>query len=99
MAGTTVAAVRSPWFQHHARLVLAVVAFLGLLMGVYSIRMHLQSDPLVDVRAYWEAGARLNAGQPLYEPGEDTNAARFYRYPPLLAIVFRPLALLPLEVA
>ena len=52
MAGPTVAAVRSPWFQHHARLVLAVVAFLGLLMGVYSIRMHLQSDPLVDVHAY-----------------------------------------------
>ena len=56
-------------------------------------------DPLADVRAYYDAGARLNAGLPLYEQPATTNDADFYRYPPLLAILFRPLALLPYEVA
>jgi hypothetical protein len=61
--------------------------------------LHLTTDPLADVHAYYVAAARLNAGLPLYPPGADTNAADFYRYPPLLAILFRPLALLPFEVA
>ena len=52
------------------------------------------------VRAYFDAGARLNAGQPLYPADADVNASTFYRYPPLLAIAFRPLAaLLPFEAA
>src|SRR6266852_4907319 len=56
-------------------------------------------DPLTDVHAYYDAGARLNAGQPLYEQAVGTDVASFYRYPPLLAIAFRPLALLPFPVA
>jgi hypothetical protein len=35
----------------------------------------------------------------LYAGQVDTNASEFYRYPPLLAIAFRPLALLPFTVA
>ena len=42
---------------------------------------------------------RLNAGQPLYAQPAGVDEAAFYRYPPLLAIVFRPLALLPFEAA
>jgi hypothetical protein len=61
--------------------------------------LHLAFDPLSDVRAYYDAGARLNAGLPLYPADADPNAAEFYRYPPLLAIFFRPLALLPYETA
>ncbi len=53
---------------------------------------------MADVRAYYDAGARLNAGRPLYPPDANPDVAQFYRYPPLLAIVFRPLALLPYEV-
>jgi hypothetical protein len=61
--------------------------------------LHLRLDPLGDVRAYYDAGARLNSGLPLYEQPSTTNDAAFYRYPPLLAIIFRPLAQLPFEWA
>ena len=74
---------------------LVVLAGLGLLLGVWLGIIHLTTDPLADVRAYYDAGARLNAGQPLYVPVADTNVPGSYHYPPLLAIVFRPLALLP----
>jgi hypothetical protein len=35
----------------------------------------------------------------LYEQPATTTEAAYYRYPPLLAVAFRPLALLPFEVA
>ena len=82
-----------------AAALLAAAAILGLLVGVESLLLHLRSDQLVDVQAYYQAGQRLNAGQPLYPPGADVDAPEFYRYPPLLAILFRPLALLPFPVA
>jgi hypothetical protein len=81
------------------RMVLFVSAVVGILLGVGAAIIHLTLDPLGDVRAYYDAGARLNAGQPLYVQVADTNDAGFYRYPPLLAIMFRPLALLPFHVA
>ena len=79
--------------------VLVAAAWLGALIGFDTLRVHLQLDPLADVHAYYDAGARLNAGLPLYEQPVGTNDASFYRYPPLLAIAFRPLALLPFETA
>ena len=51
------------------------------------------------MHAYYEAGARLNAGQPLYEQSATVEGSHYYFYPPLLAVAFRPLALLPFEVA
>jgi hypothetical protein len=74
-------------------------ALVGLLLGINTTLLHLRLDPLGDVRAYYDAGARLNAGLPLYDQPSTTNDAEFYRYPPLLAILFRPLALLPFESA
>ena len=71
------------------------LAIIGTIAGVWALWFHLTTDPLADVRAYYDAGARLNAGQPLYVPVADTNVPGSYHYPPLLAIVFRPLALLP----
>jgi hypothetical protein len=61
--------------------------------------LHLTTDPLVDVHAYYEAGARLNAGMPLYPPDQDVNGPHAYFYPPLFAILFRPLSLLPFDSA
>jgi hypothetical protein len=81
------------------RRVLYGAAILGLLLGVQTIVLHLSTDPLADVRAYYDAATRLNDGRPLYDQPATTNEAEFYRYPPLLAILFRPLALLPFEVA
>ena len=85
--------------SHRINLVLFAAAVLGTLIGVNTLILHLGGDPLADVRAYYEAGARLNAGLPLYEQAATTNEAEFYRYPPLLAIAFRPLAMLPYETA
>jgi hypothetical protein len=79
--------------------VLVAAAVIGLLIGIDTALLHLRLDPLADVHAYYDAGARLNAGLPLYEQSATTNEASFYRYPPLLAIAFRPLAMLPFDVA
>ena len=89
----------SPGLRRRLRLVLFAWAVVGVLLALGTLQLHLTSDPLADVHAYYDAGARLNAGQPLYDQPSTTNDAEFYRYPPLLAIVFRPLALLPFETA
>ena len=89
----------TPRLARRLRAVLFGAAVIGVLIGVNNLVLHLTMDPLADVHAYYDAGARLNAGLPLYDQPADTNAAAFYRYPPLLAIAFRPLALLPFGVA
>ena len=92
----------SPARRRAARLAYLAVfalAVVGALAGIATLFMHLANDPLADVRAYYDAGARLNAGLPLYPADADPNAAEYYRYPPLLAIAFRPLALLPFAAA
>jgi hypothetical protein len=83
----------------NVRRVLAGAALLGLALGIQTLILHLSTDPLADVHAYYDAGARLNAGLPLYDQPTTTNDSAFYRYPPLLAILFRPLALLPFDLA
>ncbi len=81
------------------RLGIFAAAVVGYLAGLAELAMHLASDPLADVHAYYDAGARLNAGAPLYPATANPDVADFYRYPPLTAIVFRPLALLPFPLA
>jgi hypothetical protein len=88
-----------PATRRRIRAVLIGAAIIGTLIGINNLILHLTMDPLADVRAYYDAGARLNAGQPLYDQPVGTDEAAFYRYPPLLAIAFRPLALLPYEAA
>ena len=85
--------------SRRVRWVFIAASVLGLIIGIDTLILHLQLDPLADVRAYYDAGARLNAGQPLYVQPATTDDPGFYRYPPLLAIAFRPLALLPYETA
>jgi hypothetical protein len=80
-------------------LVLFASAVVGVLIGINTFLLHLENDPLADVHAYYDAATRLNAGLPLYEQAATTNQAEFYRYPPLFAIAFRPLALLPYATA
>ena len=88
----------SPRGRRQVGYVFVVWAVVGVAIGIETLVLHLATDPLVDIRRYWEAGARLNAGLPLYGlTSADTTAT--YLYPPLLAIVFRPLALLPFGVA
>lgn len=83
----------------NVRRVLIGAAIVGALMGIETGILHLATDPLADVHAYYDAGARLNAGLPLYVQAVGTDEAAFFRYPPLLAIAFRPLAVLPFQAA
>lgn len=88
------------WVQSRpVMVVLYLASVVGVLIGVDTFLLHLRLDPLADVHAYYDAGARLNAGLPLYDQPATTDDADFYRYPPLLAIAFRPLALLPFDAA
>ena len=89
---------RTRW-ERRLRLAWFAAAIVGALAGIFIFWLHLAGDPMADARAYYDAGARLNAGLPLYPEGADPNSAEFYRYPPLLAIAFRPLALLPFAAA
>jgi Glycosyltransferase family 87 len=92
---STAQPARARWLS----LGLFALAVVGALAGIYVLWVHVTTDPLADVRAYYDAGARLNAGEPLYPAGADPDVAEFYRYPPLLAILFRPMAFLPFDAA
>jgi hypothetical protein len=81
------------------RLALTALAGLGAVAGVWAFWLHVSTDPLADVRAYYDAGTRLNAGLPLYPANQDVNGPTAYFYPPLFAMAFRPLALLPYSAA
>jgi hypothetical protein len=83
-----------PASYHAFRLVLFALAVIGALAGFAVAWMHVLNDPLADAHAYFDAAARLNAGQPLYPANADPNGNEIYLYPPLLAIILRPLALL-----
>ncbi|MBI2781876.1 MAG: DUF2029 domain-containing protein [Chloroflexi bacterium] len=86
-----------PATRHAASLVVFALAVIGALAGIGVAWMHVVDDPLADAHAYFEAASRLNAGQPLYPAGVDPSGNHIYLYPPLLAVVLRPLALLPFE--
>jgi hypothetical protein len=85
--------------RRQAEIAWYAAALIGAAAGVHTLNLHLTMDPLADVRAYYDAGARLNAGLPLYPEGQDVNLKTAYFYPPLFAILFRPLAMLPYETA
>ena len=78
--------------------VLYALAAVGGLFGLGVLWFHLTTDPLADVRAYYDAARRLNAGEPLYAATYDPKIPTYYFYPPLLAIVLRPFANLPYHI-
>jgi hypothetical protein len=78
--------------------VLLTAAAIGALLGLGMLWLHLTTDPLADVRAYYDAARRLNAGQPLYAATGDATTPTYYFYPPMLAILMRPFAGLPFHV-
>jgi hypothetical protein len=88
----------SPSGRRAVRRIGILAAVLGMILGLQTLVLHLTMDPFADARVYYDAGARLNAGLPLYDAAA-TDSIGLYLYPPLLAILFRPLALLPFPVA
>ncbi|HXI45900.1 MAG TPA: hypothetical protein VNH13_06325 [Candidatus Acidoferrales bacterium] len=79
------------------RLALFALAVGMGLAGIWVAWMHLVSDPLAEARVYYDAATRLNLGHALYPAGANPAIAGIYRDPPLLAMVLRPLALLPYQ--
>jgi Glycosyltransferase family 87 len=88
LTGAAVLAPHDGGRAHRLRKPWWVVSVLGALGGAYALWTHVASDPLADVHSYYAAAARLNAGLNADLP-----------YPPLFAILFRPLALLPFGIA
>ncbi len=88
----------SPRGRRAVTAVLWAGAAVGLLLGVETVALHLSTDPLADARVYYDAGARLNVGLPLYDTSA-SDSVGLYLNPPLLAILWRPLALLPFPAA
>ena len=82
-----------------ANLLVFALAVVSTLVALWLLVYWTQDRALNDVRAYYDAGTRLNEGAAALSGGGGPEVADFYRYPPLLAIVFRPLALLPYETA
>ena len=74
-------------------------AVVGAALGLETLLRHVSTDPFADTRLYYDAGARLNAGLPLYLDAVAGCRPVPYANSPLLAIAFRPLALLPFAVA
>ncbi len=66
----------------------ALAAIGGVLLAVIATA---EWTHLNDEYAYWQAGARLWAGQPLYDPSAAPNTPYAYWYPPPLAQVLAPL--------
>jgi hypothetical protein len=89
----------SPQGQRAVRWVLVLAGVLGALLALETTVLHITTDPINDAQAYYWAGGRLNAGLPLYPPDQSVETPLGYPYPPLLAILWRPLALLPWPVA
>lgn len=90
-------ASQHPRAAHAIELGLFALAVIGGLLGLGVAYLHITGDPIADAHAYYLAADRLNHGQPLYPPGADPTHNLIYLYPPLLAVLLRPLALLPYD--
>ena len=88
----------SPSGKRVLRYVAIAAALIGTLLGLEAFVLHLTTDPFADTRLYYDAATRLNDGLPLYIPSTTVGVGP-YVSPPFLAILFRPLALLPFPVA
>ncbi len=73
---------------------LDVVGVLLLALAFFTYRMF-------DFRVFWEAGRHVLSGQRIYPSRAelDLDTRAYFVYPPLVAILFVPLALLPFAVA
>ena len=58
--------------------ILYTLAAIGGLLGLAMLWLHLTTDPLVDVRAYYDAARRLNDGQPLYAATGGPTSSGFW---------------------
>src|SRR5919106_4316637 len=86
---------RRPLWWRMARIV-ALAIIIGI--GFNHIWWSITDWHLKDMNAYWDAGLRLRAGEPLFPPVSDVLASEVYRYSPWFAWLWAPLTLLPREI-
>ncbi len=106
--GLPVVRVFVAWGPDRSLAAIAVIVFL-LTLAWAAVTSWPGSSPglswIADTHVYRAAGERLNAGHPLYdyEPGDRQLTVDPFRFvgpllsPPLIAAIWRPLALLPFE--
>lgn len=76
------------------------VAAAASLVGLAAVMPAWWLDTSMDVAVYWEAGGRMLAGGAgLYDDAADpANRVGLFIYPPLFAVLFAPLTVLPREL-
>lgn len=70
---------------------IGLVALAAVGLALLAVIVAFEWTHLNDEYAYWQAGARLWAGQPLYDAAAAPNTPYAYWYPPPLAQVMAPL--------
>ena len=84
--------MRMPPYERLARTVaLAVI----IAIGIFNLYIAFTSWTLSDAGAYWQAGLRLRAGEPLYPALASAEGSEIYRYAPWFAWLTVPWTFLP----
>lgn len=91
-ASRLLASPAAAWIRRHHRAVLV-----SLLALVFVWQWAITIGEPRDFGVYWTTGGRLLEGAPIYDPGDDPLLS--YKYSPLVAGLFVPLSVLPLELA
>jgi hypothetical protein len=86
---------RARWVRLARTVALAVV----IAIGIVNLYWAVSGWTLSDATAYWNAGLRLRAGEPLYPSLTDVDASNVYRYAPWFAWLAVPVTFLPIEAA
>src|SRR5918992_563782 len=86
---------RARWVRLARIVALAVV----IAIGIVNLYWAVSGWTLSDATAYWNAGLRLRAGEPLYPSLTDVDASNVYRYAPWFAWLAVPVTFLPIEAA
>ena len=74
----------------------SLVAVIAIIGGIQIVSFLKSAD--MDVRIYYDAALALRNGEDMFAAWDDSHPLT-YIYPPLLAILFMPLTLIPLEQA
>jgi hypothetical protein len=84
--------MRLPPGERLARIVaLAVI----IAIGIFNLYIAVTGWTLSDAGAYWQAGLRLRASEPLYPPLSSAEGSEIYRYAPWFAWLTVPWTFLP----
>jgi hypothetical protein len=87
--------------QPRSRPALSLIDLGTALVGLIVLSLALFAYHFFDFNVFWEAGHRLLSGDRLYpsRAALDVNTRNYFVYPPIVAVAFVPLSLLPPAVA